>query len=86
MNFNQPLQAFEPQIRGVENLVSVCATADRPVKLLFTSSIGLANGWDLRKGPVPERALPDPAIATSTGYTASKYVVEQVRDQAYIQW
>ena len=78
MNFNLALQSFEDQIAGVRKLVDISAAADRPIKLLATSSIGIANGWNPANGPVPERLLPDPEIAASTGYTASKYVVEYV--------
>ena len=78
MNFNLALQSFEDQISGVRKLVDISAAADRPIKLLVTSSIGIANGWDSAKGPVPERLLPDPEIAAGIGYTASKYVVEYV--------
>ena len=79
MNFNHPLSAFESQIAGVRKLVNVIASVDRPVRLLFTSSVGIAGGWDPSRGPVPEKPLDDPSVGASTGYAASKYVVEQVR-------
>ncbi|KIP06795.1 hypothetical protein PHLGIDRAFT_118644 [Phlebiopsis gigantea 11061_1 CR5-6] len=49
---------------------------------MITSSIGVANGWLLSNGPVPEMPLSDPVVAASTGYTASKYIVEQIVDAA----
>lgn len=79
MNFNLPLHLFEDQIVGVRKLVDVCASADHNIRLMITSSIGVANGWLLSNGPVPEVPLSDPVVAASTGYTASKYIVEQVR-------
>ncbi|GJE96032.1 acetyl-CoA synthetase-like protein [Phanerochaete sordida] len=82
VNFNQSLAAFEPLISGVSKLASVCATSSRPIRLLFTSSIGIANGWDMKQGLVPEHSLSDPTSATSTGYTASKYVTEKVLEAA----
>ena len=78
VNFNLPLQSYEGQIAGVRRLIDVCAAVDHPVKLLVTSSIGVANGWDPADGPVPESPLDDANAASSTGYTASKFVVEKV--------
>ncbi|EKM51563.1 uncharacterized protein PHACADRAFT_212203 [Phanerochaete carnosa HHB-10118-sp] len=82
VNFNLPLQSYEDQIAGVRRLVDVCGDADYPIKLLCTSSVGAASLWDADQGPVPERPLPDPAVATSNGYSASKYIVEQILDKA----
>ena len=79
VNFNLPLQSYEDQVAGVRRLVDICANSERSIKLLCTSSIGLTSMWDASQGPVPERPIPDPAVATSNGYSASKYVVEQVR-------
>ncbi|GJE99727.1 acetyl-CoA synthetase-like protein [Phanerochaete sordida] len=78
VNFNLALQSFEDQISSVRRLVDVAAAAARPVRLLVTSSVGIANRWDARKGPVPEQLLPDPEIAAGQGYAASKYVVEHI--------
>lgn len=49
------------------------------MKLLVTSSIGVARGWDSANGPVPERPLSDLNVEASSGYASSKYVVEKVR-------
>ena len=78
VNFNLALQSFEDQIAGVRKLVDISASADHPMRLLVTSSIGVVDGWNPADGPVPEHALPDPAVAASAGYGSSKYVVEQV--------
>ncbi|EKM51562.1 uncharacterized protein PHACADRAFT_127221 [Phanerochaete carnosa HHB-10118-sp] len=82
VNFNLSLQSYEDQIAGVRWLVDVCANADHPIKLLCTSSVGSTSLWGPSLGPVPERPLSDPAAATSNGYAASKYVVEQIMDGA----
>lgn len=79
VNFNLALQSFEDQIAGVRRLVDISASSEHPVRILMTSSIGIATGWDMAKGPVPEHPLPDPAPVAGFGYAASKYVVEQVR-------
>ncbi|GJE98682.1 putative NRPS-like protein biosynthetic cluster [Phanerochaete sordida] len=82
VNFNLALQSFEDQIAGVRKLVDISAASERSIQLLITSSIGIANAWDPAQGPVPERPLPNPEIAASIGYTASKYVVEHILDAA----
>lgn len=78
VNFNLPLQAFEAQITGVRKLIEASASAARPMKLLVSSSIGVTRGHNPADGPVPEQLMGDPGVATSNGYTASKYVVEEV--------
>lgn len=77
VNFNHALPSFEFQIAGSRRLVDFCAAAHYPARLLFTSSIGvaLAQEWAT---PVPEAPLADPSVAVESGYSASKYVVEQV--------
>ena len=78
VNFNLSLHSYEDQIAGVRRLVDICAEAGQPIRLLVTSSVGLTSQWDPNDGPVPEETLPNPDIATNNGYSASKYVVEQV--------
>ncbi|THG99107.1 hypothetical protein EW026_g3199 [Hermanssonia centrifuga] len=82
VNFNHPLSAFEKQIAGVRRVVDICASSPRPVRLLFTSSVGAAGGWRADDGLVPEKPLPNPEIAALNGYAASKYVVEQILSKA----
>ncbi|THG96855.1 hypothetical protein EW026_g5054 [Hermanssonia centrifuga] len=83
VDFNHGLSSFESQITGTRKLVDFCFNLDRPVRLLFMSSIGVAQGWDNQSGPIPETPLSDPGLATDSGYSASKYVVEQVLSQAH---
>lgn len=78
VNFNLPLQAFEDQLVGVRKLIDVRASAEHPIKLLVTSSIGITNGWPASNGPIPERPLPEQDDKVTTGYAASKSVIEQV--------
>ena len=78
VSFNLPLRAFEDQLAGVRKLVDLCAVANHTIRLLVTSSVGVASNWPSENGPVPESPISDPSMATSSGYTASKYVVEQV--------
>lgn len=78
VHFKHPLSSFEGQIAGTRKLIDFCMTLGRPVRLIFTSSIAVAQGWDGSQGTVPEEPLPDPGAAAASGYAASKYVVEQV--------
>ena len=78
VNFNLALQSFEGQVAGVRKLVDISAAATHPIRILATSSIGITNSWDPSNGPVPEHPLSDVKLATETGYTASKFVVEAV--------
>ncbi|KIP12189.1 hypothetical protein PHLGIDRAFT_371020 [Phlebiopsis gigantea 11061_1 CR5-6] len=78
VNFNLALRSFEDQIAGVRKLVDISASADHPMQLLVTSSIGAVDRWDPKDGPVPEHALTDPIVAAGAGYGSSKYVVEQI--------
>ena len=57
--------------------MELCATADHYIKLLVTSSIGVANLWDPAYGAVPEKPFDDPSVAATSGYAASKYVIEK---------
>ncbi|EKM60508.1 uncharacterized protein PHACADRAFT_246502 [Phanerochaete carnosa HHB-10118-sp] len=82
VNFNLALQSFESQVAGVRKLVDIAAAAARPVRLLVTSSVGVANAWDSAKGPVPEQLLLNPENAAGTGYIASKYIVEHILSAA----
>lgn len=79
VDFNHPLASFEKNVAGSRQLVDFCAASAQGAKILFTSSIASAHKWDITKGPVPDEVLPDPSLATSSGYAASKFVVEVVR-------
>ena len=79
VHFKHPLSSFENQIAGTRKLIDFCMALDRPVKLLFTSSVAVAQRWDASNGAVPEEPLDDPDLTTPSGYGASKYVTEQVK-------
>ncbi|EKM50011.1 uncharacterized protein PHACADRAFT_130503 [Phanerochaete carnosa HHB-10118-sp] len=82
VNFKLALQSFEDQAAGVRKLVDIAAAIERPVRLLVTSSIGVANAWNPAEGPVPEQPLSNPESGAGTGYAASKYVVEHILSAA----
>lgn len=82
VNFNHSVETFEPQIRGVRNVVDFCTRAEKRVALVFISSIGTADRWDtLRDGAVPERRLEDLSLAGG-GYGRSKMISSMILDDA----
>ena len=79
VDFNHVLKSFEPLIASTRRFIDACYTFSHPVRLLYTSSVSAAAGYDTSRGPVPEEPLVDPEVAVATGYGASKFVVENVR-------
>ena len=78
VDFNHGLSSFETHIAGTRKLVDFAASLPQSVSLLFTSSVSVAGKWNTSNGPVPETVLDKPELATTNGYSASKYVAEQV--------
>lgn len=77
VHFNHPLHSFENLIAGTRKLIDWCISLSRPVRFLYTSSVAVAQAWNIKSGPIPEVILPDVAVAIGSGYGASKYVVER---------
>ena len=73
VNFNIPVQSFEPHIRSVRNISDFAAQAAKRVAVVFISSIGTGDRWDASKGPLPEERLEDLTLP-SGGYGRSKMV------------
>jgi nucleoside-diphosphate-sugar epimerase len=78
IHFSHGLPFFEDLILGTRKLVDTAAALDRSVRIIFTSSIATARGWNPSDGLVPEEVLPDNGVIPDVGYAASKYVVERV--------
>ena len=72
---------------GTRKLLDFCAALPQSTTVMFTSSISVAGKWDTTVGSVPELSIADPEIASSSGYSSSKYVTEQVSlfMECYIQ-
>ncbi|KAI0023532.1 male sterility protein-domain-containing protein [Xylariomycetidae sp. FL0641] len=81
VNFNLPIEAFAPQIRGVRNLANLASEAGKRVNVVFVSSASSVGHWESRRGPVPEDRLEELGIA-SRGYGQSKLVGSLVLDDA----
>ncbi|TCD61564.1 putative NRPS-like protein biosynthetic cluster [Steccherinum ochraceum] len=82
VNFNLSLSSFEPNIRGVRQLIDMALTSSLavPPRLIFVSSVGVLgrrHPGDVTSTPVNEEPV-DPSLAVSTGYAESKWVIERL--------
>ncbi|TVY80570.1 Non-canonical non-ribosomal peptide synthetase FUB8 [Lachnellula suecica] len=80
VDFNLNIDSFEPQIKGLRNLLDFSAKSANKATLIFMSSISAALGW-LEKNPealVPEAIINDTDAPEQMGYAESKYVTERL--------
>jgi thioester reductase-like protein len=80
VNFNMPVESFEPHIRGVRNLADFSWKAAKRVPIVFISSIATVSAWK-KAEPVPERSLQDLDISAG-GYGRSKLVSSLILEKA----
>ncbi|KAI0467693.1 hypothetical protein F4859DRAFT_517855 [Xylaria cf. heliscus] len=74
VNFNIPVESFEPHIRSVRNIGDFAAQAAKRVAVAFISSIATGDQWDTAKdGKLPEKRLEDLTLPL-LGYGRSKMV------------
>ncbi|KAI1371417.1 acetyl-CoA synthetase-like protein [Hypoxylon crocopeplum] len=73
VNFNIPVESFEPHLRSVRNIADFATNSSKRVAVVFISSIGTGDGWDNSKGPLPEARLEDLRVPGG-GYGRSKMV------------
>lgn len=84
VNFNIPVESFEPFLAGVRYVGDLAAAAARRVAVTFISSIAVADRWDPARhgaGEVPERRLEDTGLAAG-GYGRSKMVGSLIIEDA----
>ncbi|KAG6010754.1 putative NRPS-like protein biosynthetic cluster [Claviceps maximensis] len=81
VNFTISLPAFEPQIAGLHNLLSLCMQSRHRVRLQFCSSIGVAQGIQ-SSAPIPSEALPSLEMCGDFGYAQSKLIGERIVESA----
>jgi thioester reductase-like protein len=82
VDFNVPLESFEAQIHGVENLLYLSAKSTKSAPLGFCSSIATVLRW-MNHHPtkrVPAEVLDDLDAPEAMGYAESKYVSERIID------
>jgi thioester reductase-like protein len=80
VNFNIPVESFEPHLRGVRNLAEFSNKAVKRVPIVFISSIATVAAWK-RPEPVPERPLHEFGISTG-GYGRSKLIGSLILEKA----
>ncbi|GBE84591.1 acetyl-CoA synthetase-like protein [Sparassis crispa] len=79
VDFNLSLSSFQGHIAASVRLATFVPGA----RFFFTSSITVAQSWKaLKSSRVPEEPLGDPAVAVGIGYGSSKFVVEEVLENA----
>lgn len=76
VNFNIPIESFEPSLAGVRYMGDLAARAARRVAVTFISSIAIADRWDPERHgaeKIPERRFEDMSLPGG-GYGRSKMV------------
>ena len=84
VDFNMAISSFKPHVRAVRNLVNFSVEAPMRPPIIFTSSIGTLGNWNAKHPgeKVPETPFHDFGIPTPSGYAESKYVAEQILENA----
>lgn len=86
VDFNRNFRSFKPSMDGIQHIVNFCmARREKPIKLLFVSSIGATSNWGsaapTSRSKIPEVELTDWKVAR-TGYGQSKLVAERLLSHA----
>ncbi|KAE8346860.1 hypothetical protein BDV24DRAFT_174499 [Aspergillus arachidicola] len=81
VNFNLSLASFKPNLAGVVNLINFCGQSGQNPHLFFISSISSTMGHRTDNGLTPETVIKTTTPAPN-GYADSKYLAEQLLDQA----
>ena len=79
VNFNLPLQSFEPHIAGLHNLLQFSLSVNRPepARLFFCSSVSTA--WNTPSpASIPNAPIESFNCVSQTGYARSKFVGEHI--------
>ncbi|KAI8626516.1 nonribosomal peptide synthetase [Xylariaceae sp. FL1651] len=77
VNFNIPVESFEPHLRGVRNVANFASQASKRVAVTFISSIGTGDRWNASTGLLPEKRLEDLTLP-GNGYGRSKLVASLI--------
>ncbi|KAL8778824.1 MAG: hypothetical protein Q9194_001781 [Teloschistes cf. exilis] len=79
VNFQLPLQSFEPHIQGLHNLLqlSLSTPSPDPMKVVFCSSVSTALGTPA-PARIPETVIEDLDHVSEMGYGQSKLVGERI--------
>lgn len=79
VNFNVPLQSFEPHIAGLHNLLQISLSVHRPepAQVFFCSSVSVAFNAP-KEAVIPDGPIEEFAHASKMGYAQSKLVGEHI--------
>lgn len=87
INLQNDLRYFEPNIRGLRNLIDLGHASERStyLRFIFISSFFARQSWSLKHGirPVLGEVIMDTKTGCGLGYGASKHVAEIVRTIFY---
>ncbi|KZT22888.1 acetyl-CoA synthetase-like protein [Neolentinus lepideus HHB14362 ss-1] len=80
LDFNLSVSSFELNIKGVRNLIDLglASPYGSNFRYVFTSSVGISQGWDRENGEFPEESNLPLDVAVGAGYGESKFVSEQL--------
>ncbi|KAJ7636277.1 putative aminoadipate reductase [Roridomyces roridus] len=78
LDFNKSLSSFEGHVKGTRHIINLARDCKYAARVLFTSSVASASGWDQSKGAFPEEVQLDASVALGGGYGESKYVAERI--------
>ncbi|KAF7353828.1 Acetyl-CoA synthetase-like protein [Mycena venus] len=83
VNFNISLSSMEPLVAGTRQLVDFALSSPHPVppRFIFVSTAGIFRNLNAAKVALEEH-LSDPQAAVGLGYTESKWVAEQILENA----
>lgn len=87
VNFNIPIESFEPFLAGVRYIGDLAATASKRIAVTFISSIAVADRWHAQErgsAKVPEARLEDMSLPGG-GYGRSKMVGSLIIEDAAAQ-
>ncbi|KAL4936564.1 hypothetical protein BDV06DRAFT_233299 [Aspergillus oleicola] len=81
VDFNQPLQFFQPVLGGLLRLIFFAHQSQLSPSLLFLSSISAVSSYNQISDAaplVPEEIVSNPACTAAMGYGESKYIAESI--------
>ena len=87
MDFNRTLSSFDAQFQYLTTIIQLAhhTNSNRPVRLLFTSSIAAVANYNTDSSEialVPETPMDDPAVTAPFGYPEAKWVCERILQRA----
>jgi thioester reductase-like protein len=83
VNFRLHLRSFaQSDLAGLQSLLNLAVQSKRPLPPQFMFCSSVASVMSYKGDIVPERLSEDPAVASDTGYSRSKWVAEHICQRA----